>query len=321
VLFRSSVSKTFTATAVMKLVEQGRLQLDGTAWDLIKDFIGAKPLDPRVKQVTLRQLLTHSWGLDRAVTTEPNGRWITVNGQLLHLSRDLLRNYLLTKRLDFAPGARYAYNGLGFSWLQLITELQTGQPLGEQLTAMLGPEALSTGRVRIGSTNSRLVTPAEPVFHDPPGAAQVAPMPGLYAAPAPATVPVPYGSFTLESYGGGGGLMASALTVARFVQRLQGIRQPALLQPATYATMRTEQPVADGTRYIGLGVQVVPTYGTDHWISFNGSIPGTRTGWLSTPRTAGGALRIDSRPDRGTTVSITLLTMAAPAPAATGVSA
>lgn len=284
----ASVSKTFTAAALMRLVEQGRVQLDAPAWGYVKDFLG-EPRDARAKQVTVRQLLTHSWGLDRATTTEPNGRWTTGSqGEVLFHSRDLLRQYLQTTLLDFSPGARYAYNGAGYSWLQLIAETLDGRWLDAQLTALLGPEALSTGRVRIGSTNAREVTLAEPVFYDAPGASQVAPMPGLYAAPAPALVPWPYGGYTLASYGGGGGLMASPLTLARFVQRLQGIRQPALLQPATWAQMRTEQTLADGTRYAGLGVQVAPAYGTDHWITFQGAMPGARTAWLSTPRSAGG---------------------------------
>ena len=82
--------------------------------------------------------------------------------------------------------------------------------------------------------------------------------------------------------------MASALTFTRFIQRLQGIRQPALLKPETWAQMRTAQTLADGTRYTGLGVQTFPAYNTDHWVSFSGAIPGARTGWLSIPRSLGG---------------------------------
>jgi len=285
----ASVSKTFTATAVLRLVEQGRLQLDAKAWDYVAAYMGAEPADARVKQITVRQLLTHSWGLNRATTADPNGVWTTnSSGQVLIASRELLRKYLLSKMLDFAPGTRYAYNGAGFSWLQLIAETVDGRPLDQQLSAALGPEALSTGRVRIGSTLPSAITAAEPTYYDYTGAPQVAPVPGLYPAPAPAQVARPYGAYTLASYGGGGGLIASPLTVARFVQRLQGIRLPALLKPETFMQMRSAQNTGDGTPNVGLGVVTVPAYGSDYWLTFNGAILGSRTGWLSTPRTAGG---------------------------------
>lgn len=285
----ASSSKTFTATAVMRLVEQGRLSLDSNAWNLVSGYMGAEPKDPRVKTITVRQLLTFSWGLDRALSTDLNGSWLRdSSGKVLSTSRELLRYRLLNVPLDFAPGARYSYNGAGYSWLQLIAELIDGRPMDVQLTAAMGPESLSTGRIRIGSTLPSAITPAEPTYYYFPGAPQRPPVPGLYPAPEPATVPTPYGAFTLDAYGGGGGLIASPLTVTRFIQRLHGIRQPALVRPETWAQMRTEQPLADGTRYTGLGVQTVPAYGSDYSVTFNGSVPGTRTGWLSTPRSAGG---------------------------------
>lgn len=285
----ASVSKTFTATAILRLVEQGRVGLDAPAWPYVAAYMGAEPADSRVRNVTVRQLLTHSWGLDRALSGDPNGTWVRdASGNVISTSRELLRRRLLTQPLDFAPGARYAYNNAGYGWLQLIAELVDGRPLDRQLTEMMGAEALSTGRVRIGTTLPSAITPAEPTYYDYAGAPTAAPVPGLYPAPEPARVARPQGAFTLQGYGGGGGLVASAFTVTRFIQRLQGIRQPALLQPATFAQMRTEQTLADGPRYVGLGVVAAPAYGSDYWLSFNGSILGTRTGWLSTPRSAGG---------------------------------
>ena len=288
----ASVSKTFTATAVMRLVEQGRVQLDGPAWNIISAFMAGEPADARLKQVTVRQLITHSWGLDRSVSSDPMGSWYVENGRTLTTCKDVLRYRLLRMTLDFAPGARYAYNNTGYCWLDLIAETVDGRPLDAQLTAMMGPEALSTGRVRIGSTLPSAYTPLEPRHYDRVGAPLGAPVPGLYPAPAPSQVPRPDGVYTLAGYGGSGGLMASPLTLARFVQRLQGIRQPALLQPDTWRQMQTEQAQGDGTRDVGLGVQTMqawPGY-PDRWYSFNGLILGTRTAWISTPRSVGGPM-------------------------------
>jgi CubicO group peptidase (beta-lactamase class C family) len=273
----------------MRLVEQGKVQLDGKAWDYVAAYMGKEPFDARVKSITVRQLLTFSWGMDRALSREYNGGWvIDSNGKVLKTARELLRYRLLNVPLDFAPGARYSYNGGGYSWLQLIAELVDGRPLDRQLTEMLGPEPLSSGRFRFSTTLPSALTPAEPRFYDYPGASRSPPVPGLYPNPAPASVPLPDGSFVLEAYGGGGGLVASALTYTRFIQRLQGIRQPALLKPETWTQMRTPQTLPDGTPYVGLGVQTYPAYNTDYWVNFNGAFAGTRTAWTSTPRSAGG---------------------------------
>jgi CubicO group peptidase (beta-lactamase class C family) len=285
----ASTSKTLTATAIMKLVEQGKVSLDASAWSYIASTMGITPKDSRVLQVTVRQLLTHSWGMDRAVSAEPNGGYfLDANGKAVTASRDLLRNYLQNRNLDFAPGAKYAYNGIGFSWLQLIAEIIDGRPLDKQLSAMMGAEALSTGIFRIGSTLPSRITEAEPHYYDEPGAAKVPPVPGLYAPPAPALVDSPYGQFTLDAYGGGGGLITSAFTLTRFIQRLQGIRQPALLSAATWNEMQTEQKLADNFANTGLGIQTVKFGSTaERWYTFNGSLPGSRTGWVSTPRFTG----------------------------------
>lgn len=289
----ASVSKTLTATAVMRQVELGRVQLDKPAWGYVSAFMGARPADARLEQVTVRQLLTHSWGLDRSVSEDPMGSWFRdQSGSVLSTCRDVLRYRLLRMTLDFAPGSRYAYNNTGYCWLGLIAETVDGRPLDQQLSTMMGPEALSSGRVRYGSVLPSARTPLDVHPYDRAGAPRVAPVPGLYPEPGPAAVPRPEGSYTLEGYGGSGGLVASPLTVARFVQRLQGIRQPALLQPSTWQTMQTEQTLPDGTRYAGLGVQTLLAWQNlpDRWYAFQGHITGTRTAWVSTPRRSGGPM-------------------------------
>jgi CubicO group peptidase (beta-lactamase class C family) len=289
----ASVSKVFTATAVMRLVEQGRVQLDVPAWSYVSAFMAGEPADSRIRQVTVRQLLTHSWGLDRAVSGDWVGGWAQEGGgPPLTSCKDVLRHRLLRMTLDFAPGARYAYNNTGYCWLGFIAETIDGRPLDAQLTALLGPEPLSTGRVRIGEVLPAKYTPLEPRHYDRSGAPLAAPVPGVYPAPAPGQVPRPDGAYTLQGYGGAGGMMASALTVTRFLQRLQGIRQPALLRSDTWDQMRAEQPIADGTRYTGLGLATYLAWQgrPDRWYGFSGRLQGTRTGWYSTPRMPGGPM-------------------------------
>jgi N-acyl-D-amino-acid deacylase len=74
-LFRiASVSKPFTAVAVFKLIEQGKLSLDARAVELA----GIEPLladgakrDARLERITVRQLLQHTGGWDRDTSGDP----------------------------------------------------------------------------------------------------------------------------------------------------------------------------------------------------------------------------------------------------------
>lgn len=133
----ASVSKTMTATAVMRLVEQGRVQLDSPAWTYVGAFMTAEPADARIKQVTVRQLLMHGWGLDRSVSPDPMGSWYIEAGRVVNDCKDMMRYRLLRMTLDFAAGARYAYNNAGYCWLGFIAETVDGRPLDQQLSAML----------------------------------------------------------------------------------------------------------------------------------------------------------------------------------------
>ena len=281
-----SVSKPITATMVMRLVEQGRVSLDAPAWSYIAPVVGtSQPADARLKQVTVRQLLTHTWGLDRSVSPDPVGSWYSDGNTVVSTARDMLRYHLMRMTLNFAPGARHAYNNTGFVWLQMIAESVDGRPIEQQITSALGGEALSTGRARFGEVLPSKLTLAEATYHDHVGAARLPPVPGVYPEPAPATVPRPDGSFTLVGYGGSGGYVMSPLSVVRFLQRMSGQRQPELLNAATRATMFREQTLADGTRYWGLGIQANNAYTPDdHQLTHTGAVLGARNGFRSTPR-------------------------------------
>ena len=104
-----SITKQITAAAVMKLVEAGKLVLDDTLADHFEDV----PADKA--GITLRQLLTHTSGL--ADPRIPDPEWI---------DRDDLVLTVLEAPLEYAPGARYEYSNMGFSFLAAILEKTTG---------------------------------------------------------------------------------------------------------------------------------------------------------------------------------------------------
>lgn len=112
-----SVSKVFTATLVMMLVEEGKLDLDTPVITSMPDL---KLADPTAReQVTLRMLLCHSAGFF--------GDFFDDFGP----SDDALSQYvskLDTLAQQTPPGASWAYNNAGFCLAGALVERVTGQP-------------------------------------------------------------------------------------------------------------------------------------------------------------------------------------------------
>lgn len=105
-----SVSKQFTAAAILKLEEQGRLRTD----DRIDRYFRDVPEDKR--GITIHQLLTHTAGFALAVPDALESR-----------SRDDMVGTTLASRLRFAPGERYAYSNSGYNLLAAVIEIASGQ--------------------------------------------------------------------------------------------------------------------------------------------------------------------------------------------------
>jgi hypothetical protein len=74
-LFRiASISKPITAVAALQLVEKGKLGLDDTIDTLLKPrphLVNGAKIDPRLRKITLHQLLRHTAGFDRSVSFDP----------------------------------------------------------------------------------------------------------------------------------------------------------------------------------------------------------------------------------------------------------
>src|SRR6266513_907814 len=116
-LFRpGSISKLFTATAVMQLVEQGKLDLDRDVNDYL-DFPIPKTYP---KPVTLRQLLTHTAGFEDTL----KNLFVAHESDL-----KLLRAYLVNQMPAriFPPGKVPSYSNYGFTLAGYIVERVSGE--------------------------------------------------------------------------------------------------------------------------------------------------------------------------------------------------
>jgi CubicO group peptidase (beta-lactamase class C family) len=280
-LFRiASISKPFTAVAVLQLVEKGKLKLDQPAFDLVAgDLCGFKPKDSRLQTISIQQLLQHTGGWDRDKSYDPMFRCkIIAEQQKVPCPpgpKDIIC-YMLGEKLDFDPGTRYAYSNFGYCVLGRIIEKLTGLSYDAYVQKnVLAP--LDITRMRLGSsTESRA---GEVTYYTPKDGTTRS----LFEDKV---VPWPYGGFDLEAMDAHGGWVASVIDLARFAAGLQDPAACPVLQSSTLETMyaRPAAPVGrnkDGTpsaTYYACGWMVRPVGArgkANYW--HNGSLPGTST--------------------------------------------
>lgn len=123
----ASVSKLVTAIAIMHLNEQGKFDLDDAVFGpdgILNDNIYLKYTDPRVEQITVRHLLTHTAGWSRK-SGDPMFMPHEVARKMktsLPISNEVTIQYVLKKKLNYNPGSRYSYSNVGYVILGKVIE-------------------------------------------------------------------------------------------------------------------------------------------------------------------------------------------------------
>jgi D-alanyl-D-alanine carboxypeptidase len=114
----ASVTKQFTAAAVMLLVEEGKIKLD----DPIVEYLPNSP--EQWKGITVRHLLTHTAGL---ASLENGFKALNEGGARLNYTTSELFNAAKNDPVSFAPGERWQYSDVGYFLLGMIIEKASGQ--------------------------------------------------------------------------------------------------------------------------------------------------------------------------------------------------
>jgi len=286
-LFRlASLSKTITAVAVLQLVQDGRLGLDDKVLPILGD-LGPRPgkiVDSRVRDITVRHLLQHSGGFDRArsgdVVFMPSAADAArrQGGPLPPDCPTILRD-TLERRLDFTPGERFAYSNVGYCILGRVVERVAGRPYeGHVRERVLEPAGAT--RMKVGRTLQ--AAEGEVRYYDHRGAKEVKAMPGLGLR----LVPQPYGAFAVETMDAYGGWIGAPVDYLRFILAIDGRRGAALLDRATLAEMNAPSGLSAaapgddeanaGAAAYGLGIRVRQLEHGVNLFHF-GSLPGTNT--------------------------------------------
>ena len=145
-----SVSKMYTAAAVMQLVDEGKVDLDTPVVTYLPEF---KMADKRYKDITVRMLLNHSSGLMGS----------TFSNTMLFGDNDssgmdnLLKN-LSTQRLKAAPGAFSVYCNDGFSLAQLLVEKVSKESFSDYIAEHIAkPLAMNSTKTPLDTFDRNLL--------------------------------------------------------------------------------------------------------------------------------------------------------------------
>lgn len=273
-LFRvASVSKPITAAAVLRLHDAGALELDMKAFSVLGDLEPpeGETEDPRLADITVRQLLHHSGGWNRDVTFDPMFRSTTAAeavGAPAPASVETVIRYMRGQPLQFDPGTGYSYSNLGYAVLGRVIERVTGEAyethVRENVLAPMGIE-----RMRIGSSLLAGRDPDEVRYYDAATGPSVFPGGGV--------VPSPDGGFHLEAMDAHGAWIASVVDLLRMLTAVDPDVGGDLLLPSTVALMlaKPEPPLwATSPYHYGMGWLVRPAGADANWWH-GGSLPGT----------------------------------------------
>ena len=228
-----STTKTFTALAVMQLVEAGKLDLDAPVKRYIPWFEVADPQS--TETITLRHLLSHTSGLS---DVNYDDRALPDDATLEDAVRDLVNAAPIA-----APGKSWHYFNPGYATLGYLIEQASGQSYGDYVAEHIFRP--------LGMDHA---------FADPEQAAQAGLAQGhlaLYGFPVSFDQPFPrYG--LPEGY-----LMISANDMARYLAAIMNNGQTAngqIISPASLRKMFTPRPMPEHRTY-GLGWEIDSYYG------------------------------------------------------------
>lgn len=235
-----SETKTFTVTALLQLVDQGKVGLD----DTIGKYVTGVPNGDRI---TLRELAGMRSGLFNYSLDDAFVKKFEADPQQSFTPRQLL-DVSFAHPVLFEPGAEFDYSNTNLILLGLVVEKVTGRPLHDVITKdVLGPAGL---RSTVFPTGPALPAPYAHGYTDQTASGQVEDS-----------------THWNPSWAWAAGEMVSDVQNLRSWART--LATGTLLKPATQAERLKTTPMDIPGAGYGLGI-----FDVQGWIGHNGSIPG-----------------------------------------------
>jgi D-alanyl-D-alanine carboxypeptidase len=247
----ASMTKVVTAATLLQLVQAGGLQLDDRVFDLLADRLPLPPAhDPRLDTITVRDLLRHTSGLrsspDPFFNEEPGVA--NAFGPGGPSSCDKAARWFLDFPMAGDPGGSFSYVNMNFCLAGLVIEELSGEPYGQAVRHL----TLERRNARGAGTGRSHAFGANDVAHKTP------------------PLDEPGGGRFMESIGGAGELVGSAVDLVRTIDGLDPTKPGThLLSAEWYRELTTVQP---GGGSWGLGVEVFGPNAFGH----SGALDGAR---------------------------------------------
>ena len=125
----ASNTKTFVATVVLQLVEEGRVDLDAPIETYLPGLVRGEGIDGSA--ITVRQLLQHTSGLPEYADVVV-ADYLAV--QHRYVEPHQLLDIALSRPAAFAPGTSWGYSNTNYVLAGLLVQEVTGRPVGEEIT-------------------------------------------------------------------------------------------------------------------------------------------------------------------------------------------
>jgi uncharacterized protein (TIGR03437 family) len=293
-IFRqASLSKPFTALAILELVDQGKVGLDQPAFSYLADLqpAASQITDSRIAQITVRDCLNHTGGWDRTVpgVGDPVANSLLIaqqTGAPLPGSMDWFVRYIWTQPLQHAPATVGAYSNIGYVVLGSIIEHVTGMRYEDYVRQKV---LLPLGIQRAFLATDLSDTPKGEVTYYPyPGEPCVQSLIPYHAG----CFPAPYANSDFEVAAATGGWATTPIELMRF---LNGV--PSLISAATLTQMQTAAPAFAGqSSFYGLGFSMKPDTGGFSWAK-DGTFEGTSSFLFRRPNGFAWAVVFNMRPE------------------------
>lgn len=241
-LFRiASCTKPFTAVAVMKLIQEGKLSLEDTVFGpngILDQSQYQTILDSNVLKIKIVNLLEHTAGWDDNYQIDPMfssteiSEWANTTPPAF---QETIIEYVLSQMtLIHTPGTFYAYSNFGFCVLGRVIEKITGMSYENYVRQnVLIPSDAGTMKQGKNLENQRF--PDEVHYYGCPGEET-----GYSVIDTTKIVPFPYGAFNIEAMDSHGDWIASSADLVKF---MIAVHKDRLISQHTYNIMVTPPAV------------------------------------------------------------------------------
>lgn len=266
----ASVSKTYTAVAIMKLFQDGKIDLDGKVFgsgSILGSDFGTPPYQANLTKITVRQLLQHitgAWGASTGLDV--------IDYNPAYSNEQLMDWIIDTRPMPYSPGTFFDYSNVNYFILARIIEKVTGQTYFDYVKSIL--KIIGATDTDIAGQTLTERKPSEVKYYGQGADAQY-----VYNIAFPRRV-------------ADGGLITTAKDLLKLVTAVDGFdTRPDVLNHNTWSQFI--QPSSVFANYAcGIGI-----WSAENLLFNNGSLPGSRTWFMRHDNGMCVALLLNSRPE------------------------